>query len=284
MLELRHSLWPLRLAFILSSADGGFAQVSQTIKIVAVAQSADFQPGIANPGSLNSIFVTGLAGEPGIITATAYPLSNQLNGVSVSIDSYPAPILALALFNGNQQINVQVPWEDSSPKVVAVTQNGIQAQTSDSAGTPWSVFFSAANGYGVIQHASDYSLVTPQNPAHPDEYLIAYAQNLGSVTNQPATGAPAPFNPLAESVLGSPVGCDTSVSVRFGPNLDFAASPSYMGLTPGAVGVYQVNFQLPTSMQAGDSQIALMWYQAGSAFFHCMNNGITSRSVLLPIQ
>jgi uncharacterized protein (TIGR03437 family) len=280
--ELRHSLWPLLIVFMLLPVVAGFGQTPQSIKIIAVAQSADFQSGIADPGSLSSIFVTGLEGEQGVITAPTYPVSSELNGVSVFIDSYPAPILALAFFEGYQQINVQVPWEDLNPRVVEVAQNGIQAQTSDTTGALWSVFFSDANGYGVIQHASDYSPVTPQNPAHPGEYIIAYAQNLGPVTSQPATGAPAPFSPLAESFIGAPrlPGCDRFVDVQIGPA---QAYPSYIGLTPGTVGVYQVNLQVPTTMQAGDAEISLQLQEEGSVV-GCPFHSVTSRSVLVSVQ
>jgi hypothetical protein len=84
---------------------------------------------------LSSIFVTGLQGEQGTITATTYPLTNELNGISVWVDSFPAPILAIAFLDCYQQINVQVPWEDPNPKGVQVAQNSVQAQTTG-AGRP----------------------------------------------------------------------------------------------------------------------------------------------------
>jgi uncharacterized protein (TIGR03437 family) len=254
---IRNSPWLLCLFLVLSASGIVFAQTPQSINIVAVTRSADFQPGLPQAGSLSSIFVTGLQGEQGIITGTKYPLSNELNGVSVLIDSIPAPILAIAFFSGYQQINVQVPWEDATPKVVQVAKNGVQAQTSDTGAEDAfkGVFVSDANGYGVVQHASDYSLVTTQNPAHPGEYLIAYSQNLGPVTNQPPTGALAPYDPLAESIIENPSGCVVEDVVQFGsltPAPQWMATPTYKGLTPGTVGLYQVNFQLPSFVALGD--------------------------------
>jgi hypothetical protein len=45
----------------------------QTIQVVAVTNSADFQPGLPQKGSLASIFCTGLQGGPGVFTAPSQP-------------------------------------------------------------------------------------------------------------------------------------------------------------------------------------------------------------------
>lgn len=272
------------------------AQPSPAIKIVAVTQSADFQPGLAQPGSLSSIFTTGLQGEPGIIAATKYPLPNELSSASVLIDSLPAPILAIGFFDGYQQINVQVPWELDFSKVlqqtVIVAQNGIQAQASSNLGgnsAQLSVFFSDANGYGIVQHASDYTLATPQNPAHSGETLTAYAENLAPVNNQPATGEPSPFDPLASSYTPESPSCWVSNQLTLNPTpSSFSAPYYYIVMTPGLVGVYQLNFTLPSSMPSGDISMRLSRFATeASAVFPGGCAGIysfTSRSVLLPIR
>lgn len=280
-------------------SDGPTPPTPAAIEIVWVTQSADFQPGLAQPGSLSSIFTTGLQGQPGIIAATKYPLSNKLSGVNVLIDSLPAPILAIGFFDGWQQINVQVPWEAAFANVpqqtVTVAQNGIQAQTSYTGtnSAQLSVFFSDANGYGIVQHASDYSLVTPQNPAHPGETLTAYAENLGPVDNQPATGEPSPFDPLAGSYTPETAGCLVRIpQLTFNPTSSpqsYSAPYSYSVMTPGLVGVYQLNFALPSSMPSGDIPMTLSRYasETSAVFFPlggCFGFDFTRRSVLLPIR
>lgn len=272
--------------FIFSTVGAGFAQGTQTIKIVAVTNSADFRPVLPQSGSLASIFLTGLEGAQGTITPTKYPLANELNGVGVWIDLRPAPILALAFLNGYQQINIQVPWEHkynplNPQSTVEVRQNGTRAQAQVTQATvPTSVFFADANGNGIIQHAAGYSLVTPLNPAHPGEYLIAYGINLGFVKNQPQTGAPAPFDPLA-MVFNPGLICGLDWSVQIGTA---TATPSYIGLTPGTVGVYQVDFQLPPSVSVGDLPVSFVWSFWGSMFYQCGHGTSASRSVVLPIR
>jgi uncharacterized protein (TIGR03437 family) len=280
--------WLSCLVLLLSGI--AFAQTTQTIAITAVTNSADFQPGLPQKGSLASIFVTGLQGAPGAVTATQYPLSNTLNGISVWINFLPAPILAIAFENGYQQINVQVPWEGQrDPLYVEVFQNEIRAHTENTQANGFSVFFSDANGYGVVQHATDYSAVTTQNPAHPGEYLIAYGINLGPVSNTPSSGAQAPSSPLAMSIPpGTPDRgiCGQIDSINVGAA---RVVPSYVGLAPGVVGVYQINFQLPTSVSAGDLTMSFARTLISYLFGPCMAVGnststMTSRSVLLPIR
>jgi uncharacterized protein (TIGR03437 family) len=228
--------------------------------------------------------------------AATLPLPNQLAGTSVSIDSLPAPILAITFFDGYQQINVQVPWEVSvSPSLlVTVAQNGVSAQSSQplSDYLTASVFFADANGYGIFQHASDYSRVTADNPAHRGEYVIGYGINLGPVSHTPATGAPAPFNPLAVSVAVPPV-CSFTDNISWGavdqPPIALA-TPSFVGLAPGTVGVYQINFQVPQSIPLADIPISFARLLQENAFgcpgFGSQTSILTKESpaVLLPVQ
>ena len=56
----------------------------------------------------------------------------------------------------------------------------------------WGGFFSGGNGYAAAVHASDSSPVTPQNPAHPGESIIAYADGFFMTWPRPPIGIPAP--------------------------------------------------------------------------------------------
>ena len=177
-----------------------------------------------------------------IITNAGNPLSNYVGDISVWINFLPAPILSVAFLDGYQQINVQVPWEGQrDPLYVEVFQGDTRAHTEDTAAANFSVFFIDAKGYAVARHASDYSLVTAQNPAHPGEYVIVYGINLGPVSNTPASGAPSPFDPLARP-LPFPGDCRRSDGIFVGA---ISVPLSFVGLAPGSLGVYQINFQVP---------------------------------------
>jgi hypothetical protein len=93
----------------------------------------------------------------------------------------------------------------------------------------------------IIVHL-DNSLVTPDKPANPGEVLIVYATGVGNLNHMPVTGAASPAVPLSAAV--------DMPSVTVG---SAAASASFAGLTPGMVGLLQINIQLPSTYPAGSS-------------------------------
>lgn len=276
------ALLSLLIAIVLAH----MSALGQPIQIVAVTNTADFQPGLPQKGSLASIFCTGLQGPAGIVTAPPqYPLPKQIivagSAVSVWINFTPAPILAIAFEDGYQQINVQVPWEAPQyPLFVQVFQGSNSAYLVDAnpsvdllAADPsifkWNVFF-VDQGYAIVQHASDYSAVAKQNPAHAGEFLIAYGLSLGPVDNPPASGNPAPFNPLSRDHVPASA-CTMFDSVEIG---GASAVPTYVGLAPGIAGVYQVNFQLPAGIPSGDQQLKFLRRFLVSPVGQCVGSGM----------
>ncbi len=119
----------------------------------------------------------------------------------------------------------------------------------------WSALFVDIGGHAIVQHASDYSQVTPDNPAHAGEDVIAYGINLGPVTNTPQSGHPAPSNPSAvfdPAAIAIEV-CGGYDTVMVG---NASALPDYDGLAPGLVGIYQVNFKVPAGI-SGELPLAI---------------------------
>jgi hypothetical protein len=97
----------------------------------------------------------------------------------------------------------------------------------------------------IAQHSVG-SLVSPTAPAVAGEYLVAYLAGLGDTTVPVASGAPSPPSPLA-------MPSNTVVLTING-----ALSPIYFaGLTPGMVGLYQINFQVPAGLPAGSITIVV---------------------------
>lgn len=229
-------------------------------------------------GALASIFVSGLVGTPGIVEAPSPAvLAPKLAGVTVTVNGATAPILAIVIASKGQdsQINIQVPLERNA---------SLQADGSDNAGTlevrqqsqadvwtpltmpSWGGFLMDKNGYAIAQHASDYSLVTIQNPAHPGETIIAYADDFFQVWPPPPIGFAVPKQPMFETTGPAPEnyglylqdypiptipicgGCGGSGSFTHTPALQVP----FQGLAPTLIGVEQVNFVVPAHQQAGD--------------------------------
>lgn len=83
--------------------------------------------------------------------------------------------------------------------------------------------------------------------------LILYTTGLGPLTLNLPDGLGAPSNPLADTV--DPF----QVIVNNEP-----CTILFSGLTPGLVGVYQVNLQLPNDLPAGNLNIQLLSQYANS--------------------
>ncbi len=85
-------------------------------------------------------------------------------------------------------------------------------------------------------------LITTANPARPGQYISIYANGLGPVTNQPASGAASPVSPLAQAKFPEAI----TVTVGGVP-----ATIAFIGLAPNYVGLYQLNLVVPTDAPAG---------------------------------
>jgi uncharacterized protein (TIGR03437 family) len=183
----------LRLSCWLAVASSALAQSPQ---IVAVVNAATFKSGLPTGGALATVFVSGLNDpkyfHPGLCVASALPLPNQLASIRVSVCNGIAPLLAVSIpplgSSDYAQVNFQVPLErnvgllsDLAPACSLTV--GIPSDAGASLSPlpdppPFGGFFSDGHGYAAAQHASDYSPVTPDNPAHAGEAIVAYANDL----------------------------------------------------------------------------------------------------------
>jgi uncharacterized protein (TIGR03437 family) len=97
--------------------------------------------------------------------------------------------------------------------------------------------------YSSILINGTNTLAAPGNPAKRGvDYIDLFATGLGPVTHQPATGAPAPTVPLAETT--------NAVTVSIG---GVTVKAAFAGLAPGYVGLYQVNVLVPANAPVGDA-------------------------------
>ena len=258
----------------------GYLRLDADIRILTVTSAAGFTQEVPAAGSLAIVYCTGLTGIDGVQASPGPPYLFELAGVHVTANGKPAPILAIASLTGYQQINIQVPWEGNSP--INVSQGSDQASIEIFPPQAWGVFFADSNGYIIAQHAADYSVVTPTNPARPGEWIVAYATNLGAVQFQPGTDQPAQANPLSPVITKSP-NLAVAPDVAFALNIvsspaDLPVETNYIGLTPGLVGVYQVNFHVPIAAPAGDNSLYLE--KVESCYFPSYCGGFSGGSKL----
>jgi uncharacterized protein (TIGR03437 family) len=277
---LRHAALALLLIGVISPHLRG--ETGQSIRILAVVSANDFSNSWPVPGGLGTVFCTGLEGVAGTVIAEGFPVPNSLNGVRVQFGGVAeSPVLAVTNLGSYQQINFQVPWEATGGSGIAVWQDKVR---SDFAHPPdsnlWSVFFThPGTALAVAQHAADYSLVTAENPAEPGEWVLVYASNLGPVSPLPPNGMPPEAGRLAAIT-------DPSVRVMFAGFSDSPAQVLFIGLTPGTVGVYQINVRIPAGARGSGLALSLSRQRFCGFFFvpGCGRGWVTehSRSALIP--
>ncbi len=89
-------------------------------------------------------------------------------------------------------------------------------------------------------------VIGASNPAKRGQVVQLFGNGLGPVTNQPASGDPAPSSPLAQTKSTAVVTIGTA-----------QATVSFSGLAPGFPGLYQINAVVPTSLTPGTYPITV---------------------------
>ncbi|HYE73725.1 MAG TPA: hypothetical protein VEF04_10350, partial [Blastocatellia bacterium] len=223
-----------------------------------------------SPGQIVTSFGGGLpAGLSLNSPATSFPLPTEMNGISVRVNGTLAPLYfigvgaASGIPAGGYQINYQLPYE-VLPGVayVEVLHNGalVTSEFLNVSSSAPGAFTLSSNGLGqVVALNQDNSVngVTGQplpnaKPEARGRVLQIYANGTGSSfvdfnTQAPltlATGAPAPVN-------GNPL-----YATAFTPTVTIGGVPAtvlYSGLTPGFVGLWQLNVTIPSNAPTGNA-------------------------------
>jgi uncharacterized protein (TIGR03437 family) len=199
--------------------------------------------GALAPGTVAEVYGSGLASQTA--SAASVPLPLSLNGTFALIGGVQCPLFFLS----NGQLDIQVPSELAATQqyVIVVSANNsytvpqtinlVQAQPGVAA---------LADGTLIAQH-SDFTLVDAGHPAKPGEYLVMYLTAMGPTNPSVPSGTAAPsVEPLARVTLQPTVTVDGQ-----------SAYIAYAGLTPGAVGLYQINFQVPPDANPGDLNVVV---------------------------
>jgi len=189
------------------------------------------------PGNIAQVFGTGMASttqSPGVV-----PLVNSFDGSFMLIGGIQVPLY----FVSPGQFDIQVPFELTPNRqyTAIVSANGALTLPETLNIVPAQPGMAAnADGSAIAQHAADFSMVTAAHPAAPGEPLIIYLAGMGATNPPVASGNPTPVQLV-------PATLQPTVSVN-GQN----AAIAYAGLTPGGIGLYQINFTVPSNAPAGN--------------------------------
>jgi uncharacterized protein (TIGR03437 family) len=207
-----------------------------------IVNASDYSPGPFAPNSVLSIFGSNLswytyALESGDISANTLPI--ELQGVEVYVDNWPSPMLYVS----GTQINFILPGNEIAGDVtVRVVREGVTGpEVTVTLVDAAPALFDVGTGFAIATHA-DGSLLTAASPAHPGEIVVVYATGLGATEPNP--------NPGEIPQTAAPLQWLSSLTV----SLDGAALPWYLikyaGATPGSVGLYQINIEIPADVAA----------------------------------
>ncbi|MFB3775985.1 MAG: hypothetical protein ACE141_00205 [Bryobacteraceae bacterium] len=208
-------------------------------RLFQVVNAADFTRPVA-PGGLIAVFGSQLS--PVNIATSEMPLPRALGESCMTANGASVPML----FASPTQINAQLPYEvDGNVTLILHTPGGVsdsfELQVSSTAP---GVFRSGVAGpvtdLATVVRASNGQLVTPSNPIHRGDNIVIYLTGLGRTWPAVDTGSPGPLDPLAQAQV-------TPIVTLGGTE----AAVQFAGLTPGLVGVYQINARAPDNAPAG---------------------------------
>jgi uncharacterized protein (TIGR03437 family) len=209
------------------------------------------------PGTLIQLSGQYLASQN--VTNSTIPVPTTLGGTSVLIGGIQAPVT----FVSPGLIDAQVPFElpPGQPYQVIVNANGALTTPDGFEAGATSPGLSVQPDGLVRANHQDGTAVSETAPARPGEFISVYLVGLGATDVPVSSGAASPGSPVANastppaaSLNGEPV------------SFDFA------GLSPGLVGVYQVNLQIPSDAADGDLILSIS------------SAGATSNSGVLPVH
>ncbi|MFN0107796.1 MAG: carboxypeptidase regulatory-like domain-containing protein [Blastocatellia bacterium] len=215
---------------------------SRTAAPVALVNAASYEATVA-PGSIAALFGASLSTQT--VIASSLPLPKTLGGVTVKIGGIDAPLF----FVSPNQINLQVPGGVAAgTAIIQVFNSGIAAAVGDGtiavADASPGIFTLDVSGknQAIAQNSdlsrnADFDKVPGARPEASGNVVVIYATGVGNTNPLVADGVAAPGSPLAQTTGA------TAVTIGGTP-----AEVLFSGLTPGFVGLWQINVILPANL------------------------------------
>jgi uncharacterized protein (TIGR03437 family) len=203
------------------------------------------------PGSYFSIYGAGLSDRTDVTTTARLPTAIDFVNVSFDVPSAGISVPGHIVFVSAGQVNAQVPWElqGQTSAQVKVTIDGIPGNvvTVPLAGYAPAFFEIAPGVVAAIDPLNPSNpVITASNAAKRGAVISLYANGLGPVGNQPASGDTASLTVLARTTAVP------AVTIGGQP-----AQVAFTGLTPGLPGLYQINVTVPSNIAAGSQPVTL---------------------------
>lgn len=184
-------------------------------------------------------------GDP--VQAKSLPLTNNLGGTQVLVNGQPVPLYYVS----NGQINFQIPYDamtgDGTVSVVRNSTTGNKAAVTIAARVPRLIDLNGGP-YAIIATPKAQLTGIPGAPVHVGDTVVIYAIGMGATTPPVASGVASPASPLSQLPPGTQV-CIGDGSPFSPPAV--CTGVLFAGLTPGLVGLYQINVTIPKGVPKG---------------------------------
>jgi len=231
-----------------------------SISMGGIVNAATGAQEAVSQGDIASIYGTQFAALGTSAVNSSTPLATTLGSTQVLVNNVPVPLYYVS----PGQINFQVPYgtpanQLASVQVVSNGNAGNLRSLSVNASAPRLLYFVSfiSGTYGVIVNGSDGSLTLPTgtnvpgfatHPAKPGDTIVIYGIGFGQTTPAATEGMAAPSTAPLESL--------SNVKATFGGGfggIPVTVTPAFSGLTPTAVGLYQVNVVVPPTPPFGSA-------------------------------
>jgi uncharacterized protein (TIGR03437 family) len=222
-------------------------------------------------GAIVSVFGTQLAYS--VEGATETPLPRELGATKVVIGGVEAPLFYASWGQVNFQVPNEVPQGVTTLQVLRDGQASNRISVTVANRTP-GLFLLNLGLYGAIVNGSasarenktmypiprDLAVSAGLDgaPARPGDVLVIFATGLGPVAPGVPTGQVAPSQePLARGLENPTV----NIGRSFLPALQ---TPQFVGLTPGFVGLFQINVAIPDTAPTNPRTALSVEYPGGA--------------------
>jgi minor extracellular serine protease Vpr len=230
-----------------------FARNYPSISNTGVVDAATNQAGKGlAPGSYISIYGSDLSDATQYFSTASLPVS--LSNVAVSFDGGGMSLPGHLSFVSPGQVNVQIPWEFQGQSSVQMKVTALGYMSSFLYTVPLATY--SPGVFAVVDSQSG----AVGSATHGDTVVI-YMNGLGPVSGTPASGTPSPAQPLSNTGVLPTVTIGGST-----------AQVNFSGLTPGSIGLYQVNAVIPANAPTGSQPLVVTI------------GGVASKTVNLTVQ
>ncbi|HLX46301.1 MAG TPA: IPT/TIG domain-containing protein [Bryobacteraceae bacterium] len=212
------------------------------------ASTALFTTSLA-PGELVTIYGSGLSGVSDF-TTPGFP--TIMDGVQVKVNGIFAPIQLVS----SGFITFMVPYEVTGDVVsIQVINKNTPSNTITAflGLTAPGVFTIPAGGIGdaYARKTADFSVINSANPANVGDTIFVGLTGLGAVNPSIPDGAPGPSTTFSQAT--------NEIDVFFNDAAGgyTQATTTFVGLTPTIIGLYQMNFPVPTGVASGPAYLEI---------------------------